>query len=97
MGWGSRLSLDTEAERDRALAELERGFYADASAPAVRARKVHTISTVTLGAGSVPLYRGQLKCLGAALKAGWYRSSSSILSQYKVDAERAGKSCPERC
>jgi len=38
-----------------------------------------------------PLTAAKLQRLGASLHAGGYRSATSVLSQYKVDAERRGE------
>ena len=90
---GSRPSLATEAERQRALEELERGFYAESSAPAVRARRRCIKALLAPWSMSpYPATADKLRCLAAGLKAGRYRSAASLLSQYKVDAERAGES-----
>ena len=42
------------------------------------------------GVPAFPLTTAKLRMLGASLKAGGYRSSANVLSQFKVDCERLG-------
>ena len=88
---GSLPTLGTEAERDQALQDLDAGFYAASSASAVRSRR--RCYTQLLGRWQLepfPANAFKLRCLGAGVRQGGYRSYSSILAQYRVDSERQG-------
>ena len=68
-----------------------RNVYADSAATAVSGRRrcyVRVLSLWSLPA--LPLTADKVTFLGAGLRAGGYRSASSILSQYRTDATRAG-------
>ena len=84
--------LETEAARQAALEDIDRGLYAESSAPAVRARRNAYRSLLEVwGFRPFPVTAHSLRCLAASLKAGRYRSFASILSQLKVDSERKGQ------
>ena len=88
---GAPPDLSTPAARSTALEELDKGFYAPSSRASVKARR--KAIQVLLGAWGLQPYptdAEKLRALGASLKAGRYRSYSSILAQWKVDAERLG-------
>jgi len=84
--------LSSEQSRVAAVASLEKYFYAASSAAAVRARRKCYIDILAQWSREpFPISTASLRCLGAGLKAGKYRSAASIVSQYKVDGERAGQ------
>jgi len=89
---GAAPDLTSQAARDAALADLDAGFYAPSSRASVRARrKAIEVLLAAWGLEPYPATAQKLKALGASLKAGRYRSFSSILSQWKVDGERRGE------
>jgi len=91
-GRGVMPDLSSESERREALQSLEDGFYAASSLSAVRSRRrCYTLLLQKWGSTPLPLTEVKLRQLGAGLKAGRYRSSANVLSQIKVDAERAGQ------
>ena len=66
-------------------------FYAESSKPAVRYRRLCYFRALSMwGESPRPNSADKVLHLAAYLRAGGYRSSSSILSQYKVDTERQG-------
>jgi len=89
-GHGSPPDLSTPELRNRALADLEAGTYSASNTVQARRASIARL----LAPWSVHLFPAtpaSLKMLGAALKAGHYRSAATTLSQYKVDCERAGQ------
>ena len=85
-------SLETRADRARAVEDLTEGFYASSSASAVRARRSCYARLLGLwGATPFPLTVDKVVWLAAGLKARRYRSAASVLSQIRVDAERGGQ------
>ena len=94
MQWqmGAPPDLSTEAAGDSAVEALDRGFYAESSAPAVRARRACAKNLLHVwGLPVHPVTAHSLRCLAASWKAGRYRSYASILSQVKVDSECRGQ------
>jgi len=88
---GARPDLSTAAAQAAALEELERDVYAASNKRAVKSRRA-TLASM-LESWGLPLYPptpDALTKLAASIKAGGFRSSSNLLSQYKVDAERLG-------
>ena len=85
-------SLETVADRAKALDDLTDGFYATSSASAVRARRTCYTRLLSLwGVAPLPLSVDKVLWLAAGLKARRYRSAASVLSQIRVDAERGGQ------
>ena len=84
-------SLESAADRAKALEELTDGFYAASSCSAVRARRSCYARILSLwGVQPLPLTVEKVLWLAAGLKARRYRSAASVLSQLRVDAERQG-------
>ena len=90
-GRGSVPDLHTPALREAALESLESDVYAASSVSSVRSRRrcYHAVLS-QFGVEPLPANGTKLRFLGAGLKAGGYRSAQNVLSQFKVDAERAG-------
>ena len=89
---GARADLSSAAARREALATLETDMYAASSQANLRyKRKLVSDLLAEWGHPVVPLTIAKLKCLGASLKAGRYRSGPAIVSQFKTDAERRGE------
>ena len=83
----------SEEQREASLEELRKGFYAASSAPSVAA-KWKTINKALGLFNLTPLPPSPQKvlALGAALKAGGYRSAESYLQAYRTRADR--EECP---
>ena len=73
------------------MADYEAGFYAHSSAPSILARRrLYTRILSDWGMVLADFGPEAVHAVGATLRAGGYRSSDNVLSQMKVDAERAG-------
>ena len=84
--------LNSYEDRQSAIQALERDFYAASSAAAVKARRRLYIEILSRWSREpFPASSSSLQCLGAGFKAGKYRSAPSVMSQYRVDAERSGQ------
>jgi len=91
---GSLPDLSSDRSRSEALEALETDMYAASSKPSVRYRRSaveHLLEP--WGLKPLPLTTEKVYKLAASIKAGGYRSAASLLSQYRVDAERAGYTC----
>ena len=67
------------------------GFYAASSAPSIAARRKLYLRIVADWGFTLADFGPELiHALGATLRAGGYRSACNILSQLRVDVERAG-------
>ena len=85
-------NLRQQSDRDSAMQALLDGVYAESSAPAVAdRRRLIALMLSQWGDAVDPISPERVLKLAATLKAGKYRSSASVLSQYKVDAERKGQ------
>ena len=83
--------LNTDGEREAAMKALMDSFYAESSKPAVRYRRLCYQRALSMWREQPrPITADKVLHLAAYLRAGGYRSSASVLSQYKVDAERQG-------
>jgi len=83
--------LSTDALRTKALESLDEDMYAASSRPAIRSRRQAVAELLRpWNLEPFPLTPAKVLRLAASLKAGGYRSASSVLSQYRVDAERRG-------
>ena len=84
-------TLATSAERDDAVRDLMHNVYADSAATAVGGRRRCYARMLSLWSlPPLPLTADKVMYLGAGLRAGGYRSASSVLSQYRTDSTRAG-------
>ena len=89
---GSMPELATNEAREVAVTSLRADIYAASSAPSVAARRSCYVRILRLwGEDPHPISADKVLHLAAGLKAGHYRSSDAVLSQLKVDAERAGE------
>ena len=85
----TRCSAESQAA---ALEALDADCYASSSAPAVKARRECVRQLLSQWQLTpFPITAWKLRALGVSLKAGHYRSHASVVSQYKVDAERRGQ------
>jgi len=90
-GQGSLPNLQTREAREAALESLESDVYAASSVSSVRSRRRCYLAVLEqFGVEPFPVDGAKLRYLGAGLKAGGYRSAQNVLSQFKVDSERAG-------
>ena len=88
---GAAPELSTEAAQNLALAKLETDFYAASTSKSVKSRRACVAELLrSWGLPTFPVTPDSLWKLGASIKAGGYRSAASLLSQYRVDAERRG-------
>ena len=88
--------LSTPSARAEAVGELLDDVYAASTASAVRGRRKCYARILQLwGLTAHPISAQKVLFLGAGLKSGGYRSAGSVLSQYHVDAVRAGQ-VPDR-
>ena len=92
---GSVPDLSSSGSRDVALAEYDGAVYA----PGTMAAQCSILRTVIRllefwGLPLLPLSRHVVRCLGASLKAGKYRSASQYLSAAKQAAERNDQILP---
>ena len=92
---GALPALTSEAERSKALVDLEEGFYANSSRKAV-AMKWRTIVAACgkFEVSPLPLTKDSIFALGAVLKAGHSRSAESYVSLLRSTAERNGQEIP---
>ena len=97
LAWSAAAAADltTEIARKSAFDQLLADFYAPSSGPSVKARRKCYARLLALwGHLPWPLEAAKVLHLAAGLKARRYRSAASILSQYRVDAERQGQDLP---
>ena len=88
---GAYPDLRDPAVRQQAVADYEAGFYASSSAPSIVARRrLYSKILSDWGMDLKDFGTEAVHAVGATLRAGGYRSSDNVLSQMKVDAERAG-------
>ena len=83
-------SLDTQAERDAALAAVRAGRYADSSQVGVGSHRRFVAKA--LATWGVTPYRpsvDKVEMVAAALQAGNYRSGGNYIGQYLADSARA--------
>ena len=86
--------MSTEAARAEALSEFRLGIYAESSRHSL-GFKWRTVVRLLAVWGAVPFLPtvDKIAMLGAALKAGGYRSAPGYLSLYRTAAAREG--CPQ--
>ena len=89
---GSAPHLFSEGARNLATEAMSGDIYAASSTASIASRRL-CIRTLLAewGLSPYPLSAEKLQKLGTSLHAGGYRSATSVLSQYKVDAERRGE------
>ena len=81
-----------EEDRQEALVELTSGIYADSTTASVASRR-RCVERLLFqwGLRPAPINAAKVRALGASLKRGGFRSYGTVLSQYRVDAERRGE------
>ena len=89
---GATLTLDTAASRELALQVFDREVHAASSGGSFESR-IRTASRLLApwGIPLLPLSVDVVRCVGAALKAGHYRSAHMVLSAISIHAERQGQ------
>ena len=88
---GSIPALRSDADRQHAVDEMLDDVYAASSKSAVQSRRRCYVRILALwGQAPRPISTDKVLQLAAGLHAGRYRSAASVLSQFRVDAERSG-------
>ena len=83
--------METEAERDAALAAVRAGRYADSSLTGVESHRRCIIKALDKWKlEPYPPTIEKVEMVAAVFKCGIYRSVANYLSQYRADSERAG-------
>ena len=95
---GAYPDLTDPAVRQQAVTDYEAGFYAHSSVSSILARRrLYTKILSEWGFALEDLGPEAVHAVGATLRAGGYRSADNVLSQMRVDAERAGIEVTAAC